>query len=97
MHKKTYFLLAPQLNLVKIGSSEHPLARVTALRTMNAAEVEPIAIMNKPEHELHTTFAEDRHHGEWFRITEHMIGWLDAEEEKSAACRLQICLEKNNE
>ena len=69
MFKKTYFLLAPQLKLVKIGCSEHPLARMMSLRTMNAAETEPLFITETPEHELHEEFADYRDHGEWFKVS----------------------------
>ena len=96
MHKKTYFLLAPQVGLVKIGSSEHPLARLTALRTMNAAETEPLVILHVLEHELHEKFAADRHHGEWFCITQAMIDYFDEIKEHHAACRLQIVLEEQD-
>jgi hypothetical protein len=87
-NKKTYFLLAPALGLVKIGCSDDPLARVEALRTMNAADVELLAVVDTPELELHQRFREYRKHGEWFTCDNAIAVWLQGQNETYAYTRL---------
>jgi len=96
MFKKTYFLLAPQLKLVKIGCSEHPLARMMSLRTMNAAETEPLFITETPEHELHEEFADYRDHGEWFKVSWVMFTFFKMLGENEVATRLATVLENRD-
>jgi len=88
--KKTYLLLAASLGLVKIGCSSNPVKRMIALRTMNAAATVPLLILSIPEGELHDLFQEDRHHGEWFRISQHMIDYLAAIGHEGASDSLKL-------
>ncbi len=91
---KTYLLYCPSVQLVKIGRACNPLGRMKDLRTMNAAAVEPIAVLKVPEAELHERFAEFRHHGEWFRISDEMVDYLDEIDEIDASNRLRIDLDR---
>lgn len=70
---------------------------MVTLRTMNAAETEPLAILHVPEHELHELFKEHRHHGEWFHVSERMIGYFLDINEIHPAARLRRTLEEQNE
>jgi len=85
MSKKTYILLAPGTGLVKIGCSADPLARVQRLRTLNAARVELLTVMDIPEADLHKAFADTRDHGEWFKISRGMVLFFNELEECEAA------------
>ena len=88
LKQKSYFLLAPALGLVKIGCSINPTQRMCDLRTMNAAETEPLLVLRVPELELHERFKLSRHHGEWFRVTFKMVHYLRDISEDDAADRL---------
>ena len=97
MSKKTYFLLAPSTGLVKIGCSNDPVGRMLDLRTMNAATVEPLVVLRTPEAELHERFAMCRHHGEWFRVCEKMIAYMETINEPYAADRLRLTKQDRHE
>jgi hypothetical protein len=85
---KTYFLLAPEVKLVKIGQSGNPFARMAALRRMNAADVEILTVVSEKEAVLHERFKHLRHHGEWFRVDPEIGIYLDEISEHEAADRL---------
>ncbi len=89
---KTYFLLAPQVKLVKIGKSRSPMRRMTMLRTMNAADVEILTVIDEDEGALHEMFKDLRHHGEWFRVDSRIAGYLGRIGEYEAAERLYVVL-----
>ena len=84
----TYLLLAPELGLVKIGCSANPMARLRRLRTLNAARVEILAVIDEEEGKLHEKFARLRDHGEWFRVADCIGNYLFEIGEKAAAGRI---------
>jgi len=87
--QKTYLLYCPSVQQVKIGKSVDPMGRMSDLRTMNAAPVEPLTVIDVPEFELHKRFALTRHHGEWFLSSHDLVEYLDSIDEKDAAERLR--------
>lgn len=89
----TYFLLAPSEGLVKIGSSMNPMARLRRLRTLNAAPVEILCVLEVDEGELHKKFNALRHHGEWFRIDQLICDYLLTQGHPEASNRI-FCLLK---
>jgi len=91
---KTYFLLAPGTGLVKIGKSVNPVARITQLRTLNAAPLEPVWMTDIPEADFHKRFAGQRHHGEWFVVTGLMVKYFSGIKQVGPACRLRRELER---
>lgn len=86
---KTYFLLAGEVKLVKIGCSVDPMARMLHLRTLNAANLEILVILDEQEPILHKMFQHLRHHGEWFRVDKEIVDYLRSENENEAANRLE--------
>lgn len=64
-----YFLDAPSVNRIKIGTAIEPEHRVTAVRLMSPVEIRLIGTIaggRSKEAELHERFRERRAHGEWF-------------------------------
>ena len=96
MPAKTYLLLCPSARLVKIGKSINPTRRMLDLRTMNAAELEPLLVFKVEEAWLHAKFADLRHHGEWFCCDARICDYLDSITEHDAADRLRLTLKDNN-
>lgn len=94
MESMTYWLLAPEVGLVKIGKSTNPWHRMRRLRALNAARVECIVINRQSEPELHHKFVEHRSHGEWFRVHEDMVKHLEEIKEYSASFRMKQLLNK---
>lgn len=75
-----YFLRSPLTGLIKIGhtTKDTPADRVTGLAT-GAGPLDIVATLegDKPfERALHKHFADDRVHGEWFRLTTGAIQTL---------------------
>jgi len=64
-----YFVLAPDVNRVKIGKSKNLPNRLTALKTGSPVELELVAYFLGPhdaEPFIHKVFHKYRLHGEWF-------------------------------
>lgn len=91
--EKTYFVLCPNISLVKIGKTTDLTARLQSLRTMNASPIELLAIVPDCEAELHNRFDEHRRHGEWFRACSAMVEYLKDLKNEMAAVRLQEFVE----
>lgn len=68
-----------------------------ALRTMNAAETEPLVVLDVPEAWLHARFDDLRHHGEWFHCDTRICEYLNAIFEADAATRLELTLKDKHE
>ena len=90
--RKTYFLLCEQAKLVKIRSSNRPLARVAAIRTMNACPVELLCVLRVEEKDMHERFMSYRMHGEWFRISEEMCHFMEIKGYPAIADKLRLVL-----
>lgn len=58
-------------DMVKIGRSNDAAARICDLRRMSPIPLELVALLKGAEKEkrLHRKFAEERSHGEWFRVS----------------------------
>lgn len=68
-----YFVTAREVNAVKIGNSNDPVARLGEIQWGCPCELKLEAIIDgdqEVEFALHRRFADDRIRGEWFRITE---------------------------
>lgn len=64
-----YFILAPDMNRLKIGFAENPRGRLSKLQTDSPCPVELLAFIEggvEEERELHQRFAAHRIAGEWF-------------------------------
>lgn len=88
--QKTYLLYCKAVQMVKIGKSCDPLGRMQDLRTMNAAPVVPLTVLDTPEAELHERFASSRHHGEWFLTTHRLCDYLEEIGERDSADLLRL-------
>lgn len=67
-----YFVEAKSVGLVKIGVADDPRARFRSLVTMSPVPLMLRALRpgdRQTESETHRRFAEERSHGEWFKIT----------------------------
>lgn len=62
------------------------------LRTMNAADTEPLVVTHTKEATLHELFHAYRHHGEWFRVCEEMVLYLESINEPHAAHRIRLTM-----
>lgn len=75
-----YFLRAHESGRVKIGHTDRPVAdRVRELQTGSPDRLSLIGTMRgdqRGERSLHARFAESREHGEWFRPTEDLMGFI---------------------
>jgi hypothetical protein len=75
-----YCLLARQAGRVKIGYTDDPIARIRALQTGCAEELEIVAIVRgdmKQERQLHKQFAGHRAHGEWFHAHQEILDYFN--------------------
>ncbi len=78
---RVYFVLARRTNLVKIGVSDDPRSRLSALQTGSPIKLEIVAEMpgdERYERVLHESFAEYRIHGEWFRFVGRLESFVAA-------------------
>lgn len=67
-----YFLLAPDLNLVKIGFSNYVPQRISDIQYMSPARLDLLGCIPgtmADEAEMHRKYAHLRQHGEWFQFT----------------------------
>lgn len=74
----TYFIAADN-GLIKIGSSESPLARVRQLQTGSPCRLRLITAVPAglaSESELHDRFAAHRSHGEWFHPHLDLVAFI---------------------
>lgn len=70
-----YFLDAPSVNRIKIGTGIAPEDRLQAVRLMSPVPIELIGLIiggRSREAELHKKFAEYRAHGEWFEGADYV-------------------------
>lgn len=82
MHSATYvyFILCESAGLVKIGKTSDPKKRFGALCTQSPVPLRMLCCFrshDQMEGFLHAYFAEQRHHGEWFRLTDEMVDMMD--------------------
>jgi hypothetical protein len=82
-----YFVTCPEANAVKIGiTSGTPyrlLSRVSTMQTGCPLRLELAAVQDgylEEEKVLLARFADDRIHGEWFRLTEELQTYIDAQD-----------------
>lgn len=77
-----YFIHSPMLNAVKIGySAKHPCARLAALQTGSADELELLGWHSGTvalEQNWHRTFGDYWIRGEWFRFEGDFARFIDA-------------------
>jgi hypothetical protein len=74
-----YFIHAPSVNLIKIGSSRDPEGRLVALRLLSPVPLEIMSLMGggyERETELHRQFAHLRSHGEWFHAARELTRFI---------------------
>jgi hypothetical protein len=75
-----YFLQAQHGGPVKIGFTQDLVCRMQTLGTGSPSPLRVLAVAAEgtPEMEadLHATFAGARLHGEWFRLTEDLVGYI---------------------
>lgn len=67
-------------DLVKIGSAVDVQARLKALQTGSPVRLELIGALSAfagEEYEFHAELAKFRVHGEWFKATEPVLGYID--------------------
>ena len=68
-HGSVYFIKDDERDMVKIGHSATPVARLRALQVGSAGRLRLIGVMAAPrlfEATLHQAFREGHRHGEWF-------------------------------
>lgn len=73
--KYVYFILARDARLVKIGISDNPSYRITALQTASPLPLELLGSFRGSigdERDVHEMLAPIRQHGEWFAVCD----WL---------------------
>ncbi len=75
-----YFVRATSSGLIKIGyTGGDPLARMADLQTGSPERLELFAVIEgdqKFEAELHKEFARSRSHGEWFKPSRGLLGFI---------------------
>ena len=75
-----YFIIAQKTNRIKIGYSLNKSStnkRFAQLQTENADTLTMLCMSEYiTELEVHTKFAEQRHHGEWFDVTKELINYI---------------------
>ena len=104
-----YFILAPDVDLVKIGHthSRYPERRLHEIQGMCPVVLKRLAIMPgswDDEQELHRKFAAYRSHGEWFRfeieiidfVREHGRPWPKPEPRSPRRARTALTCERCN-
>lgn len=85
-----YFVLATELQFIKIGYAQDFQSRLRVLRSSSPDNLDVLGVIHSTEagaleHALHRKFAADRVRGEWFRsgpelvqmIAEHAVTWID--------------------
>lgn len=91
-----YFILAPEVNRVKIGFAQNLQGRLAALQTGSPVNMEIIAsIANKTiadERFLHIMFDDYRFKGEWFEFSEEIKEYLREQDDIYIAERYNIYL-----
>lgn len=82
-HGYTYFVVAHDVNMVKIGFSAYSIgSRLDTLQTGSPVKLELVCVIEGPrslEKDLHQRFAEDRSHLEWFHLTEQIQAYMESE------------------
>jgi hypothetical protein len=71
-----YFLRAPSVNLVKIGTSSDPERRFQELRLLSPVPCEVFAVFSgghAEETEIHRLFSAYHSHGEWYHAVKPVI------------------------
>lgn len=88
-----YFLDAPDVNRIKIGTGVCPEDRLQAIRLMCPVPTKLIGLMvggRQEEARLHARYADLRRHGEWFEGTpelRHAIQMMCLEDAWNRACK----------
>lgn len=80
--RRVYFIHAPSVNLIKIGSSGEPELRLTKLRLLSPVPLillGTIAGSYERETELHRQFSQLHSHGEWFFAAIELTRFINAE------------------
>jgi hypothetical protein len=79
--KRQVYFVRRQDGLIKIGSSMRPAERVKQLRTGAGEDLELLGHMDgttAAERQLHTRFAGERKHGEWFEPCDELMGLISS-------------------
>lgn len=74
-----YFISAPSLRLVKIGTSNSPQKRLQEIQVGSACPVFLAAVVDggaAVEQSLHSRFAHLRSHGEWFSLAGELAEFI---------------------
>lgn len=74
-----YFILAPELNRVKIGLAQKPWERLSKLQTDCPCDVQLVAFIQgdlAAEQALHQRFAQQRVRGEWFNLIGPLLDYV---------------------
>lgn len=80
MKSIVYFLIAQKTGMVKIGVTSQLKDRMDALQTACPVPLYLEAMLpgnRETEQNLHARFATSRSHGEWFRLTEDLMRFMD--------------------
>lgn len=75
-----YFLNAPSVGRIKIGTAIYPEERILAIRLISPVPVELIGSIKggyKEEKELHNKFSSLRRHGEWFESSNELTKFIE--------------------
>ena len=75
------YLIRSSNGLYKIGCSNNVVKRMGVLRTMSPVELTLVHSieydeMYSLEEALHYKFSNNRHHGEWFSLSESQVRWI---------------------
>lgn len=76
-----YFIANREQNAVKIGYSASPSARLSNLQTSTPSKLELLATIEgdmQTERQLHHRFAEYRVSGEWFRLADDLVEFIES-------------------
>jgi regulatory protein YycH of two-component signal transduction system YycFG len=75
-----YFIADSRRNLVKIGVSQNPLARLSQVQIGNGNKLEllkAVAGGKKLESLIHSKFAHLNTSGEWFKLTKELVEYIE--------------------
>ena len=77
------YIIKAENGLYKIGKSITPTSRISTLRTASPVDVQMYRIFKSSDYHyaeevLHDQFSEKRERGEWFRLSEEDLKYLDA-------------------
>ncbi len=76
--RDVYLIQPVDGGLAKIGVADNPQERLHTIQLMCPVQLQLIDVIrgggHMLEHGLHTRFAEDRSHGEWFRPSDELFG-----------------------